>query len=47
LTLADALRERLLAEYTKSLEAPGLSAARRVRIERTIHEIKEAMKKPR
>jgi hypothetical protein len=47
LALADAIRERLLAEYTKSLETPGLSAARRAKIERTIREIKEEIKKPR
>jgi hypothetical protein len=42
---ADAVSKRLLAEYTERLKSSGLSPAARARIERTLEEITEQMKR--
>jgi len=42
---ADAISKRLLTEYSERLKSPGLSPAARARIERTLEEIREQMKR--
>jgi hypothetical protein len=41
------ISRRLLAEYSARLKTPGLSAAARARIQRTIQEIKTQMERAR